>query len=138
MNVGTAVVVRGENSISSSVYDEISSNIATTQRISGSNRYNTSKKLVESTGKKDVGVATGRDFPDALTSGPLLAKKDMPLILVDGRNNENLPRGIKGSYTFGGTMSVKQERSEEHTSELQSRQYLVCRLLLEKKNKVDI
>src|SRR3712207_8742984 len=30
---------------------------------------------------------------------------------------------------FGGTI-----RSEEHTSELQSRQYLVCRLLLEKKN----
>src|SRR3712207_8940332 len=29
-------------------------------------------------------------------------------------------------------------RSEEHTSELQSRQYLVCRLLLEKKKKYDI
>src|SRR3712207_8060538 len=29
-----------------------------------------------------------------------------------------------------------QERSEEHTSELQSRQYLVCRLLLEKKKKM--
>src|SRR3712207_8227482 len=28
-------------------------------------------------------------------------------------------------------------RSEEHTSELQSRQYLVCRLLLEKKNKTE-
>src|SRR3712207_8899619 len=28
---------------------------------------------------------------------------------------------------------VKPRRSEEHTSELQSRQYLVCRLLLEKK-----
>src|SRR3712207_8401896 len=28
-------------------------------------------------------------------------------------------------------------RSEEHTSELQSRQYLVCRLLLEKKNKIE-
>src|SRR3712207_8188758 len=27
-------------------------------------------------------------------------------------------------------------RSEEHTSELQSRQYLVCRLLLEKKNTI--
>src|SRR3712207_7347781 len=27
----------------------------------------------------------------------------------------------------------RQRRSEEHTSELQSRQYLVCRLLLEKK-----
>src|SRR3712207_7823689 len=30
------------------------------------------------------------------------------------------------------------ERSEEHTSELQSRQYLVCRLLLEKKKKYKI
>src|SRR3712207_7609110 len=29
--------------------------------------------------------------------------------------------------------SVWHERSEEHTSELQSRQYIVCRLLLEKK-----
>src|SRR5258707_8911273 len=29
-------------------------------------------------------------------------------------------------------------RSEEHTSELQSRQYLVCRLLLEKKKKKSI
>src|SRR3712207_8116495 len=31
--------------------------------------------------------------------------------------------------------SVDWHRSEEHTSELQSRQYLVCRLLLEKKKK---
>src|SRR3712207_7917585 len=29
----------------------------------------------------------------------------------------------------------RRDRSEEHTSELQSRQYLVCRLLLEKKNR---
>src|SRR3712207_8803132 len=33
---------------------------------------------------------------------------------------------------FGGQRGIV-ERSEEHTSELQSRQYLVCRLLLEKK-----
>src|SRR3712207_8387196 len=33
------------------------------------------------------------------------------------------------------TVEVRQgQRSEEHTSELQSRQYLVCRLLLEKTN----
>src|SRR3712207_7931800 len=31
-------------------------------------------------------------------------------------------------------LSGRSLRSEEHTSELQSRQYLVCRLLLEKKN----
>src|SRR3712207_7529376 len=33
----------------------------------------------------------------------------------------------------GGQVCLWSERSEEHTSELQSRQYLVCRLLLEKK-----
>src|SRR3712207_8835187 len=32
-----------------------------------------------------------------------------------------------------GPVAYWHERSEEHTSELQSRQYLVCRLLLEKK-----
>ena len=30
-------------------------------------------------------------------------------------------------------VAIRTRRSEEHTSELQSRQYLVCRLLLEKK-----
>src|SRR3712207_8841367 len=33
----------------------------------------------------------------------------------------------------GGSLEQAVGRSEEHTSELQSRQYLVCRLLLEKK-----
>src|SRR5258707_11835774 len=40
----------------------------------------------------------------------------------------------------GGAISArrKKSRSEEHTSELQSRQYLVCRLLLEKKKKREV
>src|SRR3712207_7144548 len=41
-----------------------------------------------------------------------------------------LPTGI--FYSQGVKTNV---RSEEHTSELQSRQYLVCRLLLEKKTR---
>src|SRR3712207_8653987 len=35
-----------------------------------------------------------------------------------------------------GGIGTQRSRSEEHTSELQSRQYLVCRLLLEKKKKI--
>src|SRR3712207_8755008 len=47
----------------------------------------------------------------------------------DGYNLDSLRfRGL-GNYTRVF------DRSEEHTSELQSRQYLVCRLLLEKKKK---
>src|SRR3712207_8197419 len=42
---------------------------------------------------------------------------------------------VKGEFARIGTTvnTMVDQRSEEHTSELQSRQYLVCRLLLEKK-----
>src|SRR3712207_8554949 len=45
--------------------------------------------------------------------------------LSNARRQEHRPRTDEG----------RARRSEEHTSELQSRQYLVCRLLLEKKKK---
>src|SRR3712207_7626555 len=44
----------------------------------------------------------------------------------------HLSNAIADFYQATADLGV---RSEEHTSELQSRQYLVCRLLLEKKNK---
>src|SRR2546422_3556538 len=44
-----------------------------------------------------------------------------------------LPRGVPISGMAGD-----QQRSEEHTSELQSRLHLVCRLLLEKKKRSDL
>src|SRR3712207_7448313 len=54
---------------------------------------------------------------------------------------ERLERGYRRTLDFGlrhrlavlAAAAVAFLRSEEHTSELQSRQYLVCRLLLEKK-----
>src|SRR3712207_7926874 len=52
--------------------------------------------------------------------------------LYGGSGNDTLD-GVHGDdYLDGGD-----GRSEEHTSELQSRQYLVCRLLLEKKKKIN-
>src|SRR3712207_7393549 len=45
-----------------------------------------------------------------------------------GRGADRLP-------LLAGPGEQQRERSEEHTSELQSRQYLVCRLLPEKKKK---
>src|SRR3712207_7405085 len=41
--------------------------------------------------------------------------------------------GLIGPNGAGKSTALQAARSEEHTSELQSRQYLVCRLLLEKK-----
>src|SRR3712207_9534922 len=47
------------------------------------------------------------------------------------------PAQIASDHQFENiTQAWLYGRSEEHTSELQSRQYLVCRLLLEKKKKI--
>src|SRR5215813_14591027 len=45
------------------------------------------------------------------------------------------PRRWRHVVRSGSRHRCRQPRSEEHTSELQSRPHLVCRLLLEKKNK---
>src|SRR3712207_3800562 len=50
-------------------------------------------------------------------------------------NCSTTPIGCSRRTMFSTSSSVN--RSEEHTSELQSRQYLVCRLLLEKKKKTN-
>src|SRR3712207_8629812 len=48
---------------------------------------------------------------------------------------QSLLFGYAGQFLYEGDAPLaERRRSEEHTSELQSRQYLVCRLLLEKKN----
>src|SRR3712207_9364161 len=69
---------------------------------------------------------------------PISMSSSMPrrrrLTLVTNRSSPT-------SWTRSPSRSVSSfhpSRSEEHTSELQSRQYLVCRLLLEKKKKKKI
>src|SRR3712207_6974576 len=87
--------------------------------------------------------ATGARMPD------VLVQFSWELEFVDVDNDYDLDimvscKVCEGSFLFendgtGAFTDVTQEklpqRSEEHTSELQSRQYLVCRLLLEKKKK---
>src|SRR3712207_8537554 len=51
------------------------------------------------------------------------------LVGVEDHEPVQAPQGILGQLD----VRPADRRSEEHTSELQSRQYLVCRLLLEKK-----
>src|SRR3712207_7689201 len=57
-------------------------------------------------------------------------QRDLALLrdLRGARTRQVARPGLEGNGGLGAP-----ERSEEHTSELQSRQYLVCRLLLEKK-----
>src|SRR2546422_7177646 len=76
------------------------------------------------------GTATAYTSPGALTP-------DGKWMVAPGATAEYKTRILVYRPTdgkkFNGTVVV--ERSEEHTSELQSRLHLVCRLLLEKKKK---
>src|SRR3712207_7211102 len=69
-------------------------------------------------------------FRSVVGSSGVTAMLDAPIRMAAGQ--------VVGVVCYEHTDSSRQwtldERSEEHTSELQSRQYLVCRLLLEKKN----
>src|SRR3712207_8916996 len=72
-------------------------------------------------------------------SSSLRAVVGMPngIDLEDGRKHGWAPVQVQTGFAHLGPNRANRlaarNRSEEHTSELQSRQYLVCRLLLEKK-----
>src|SRR3712207_8232547 len=68
----------------------------------------------------------GRDAADHRPHERALALPVVPGVVVVAHPDRAEPGRL-------GRLGVGDHRSEEHTSELQSRQYLVCRLLLEKK-----
>src|SRR3712207_8734644 len=77
-----------------------------------------------------------------LTAAHLLSQAGVPVVGIP-KTIDNDIDGTDLTFGFDTAVSIATEmidrlhttaRSEEHTSELQSRQYLVCRLLLEKKN----
>src|SRR3712207_7558305 len=63
---------------------------------------------------------------------PRRSRRPAPRAACPGRRG---PPRAPGAGRRSSTDPSAPRRSEEHTSELQSRQYLVCRLLLEKKKK---
>src|SRR3712207_6952740 len=73
-------------------------------------------------------------------------RPELRLLVVPTQRDAAVPPGRQPDHEHdeGGGEQHEQpaevglHRSEEHTSELQSRQYLVCRLLLEKKKKTRI
>src|SRR3712207_8246496 len=70
------------------------------------------------------------------------AKEDWLRIKAEGEDVEArfaaaMQAGVPADSEQAMDLAEEHRRSEEHTSELQSRQYLVCRLLLEKKKILD-
>src|SRR5690625_5965043 len=60
-----------------------------------------------------------------------------PTVTATAPSARSCPTGSRALLRSGPTREVACGRSEEHTSELQSRGHLVCRLLLEKKKRIN-
>src|SRR5256884_6272182 len=75
---------------------------------------------------------------ELLLSKPRSAEEYRQTLCVFDDEFKKLTRIVEGLFTLSmadaGQLHLARERSEEHTSELQSRLHLVFRLLLEKKN----
>src|SRR5207253_6750359 len=71
--------------------------------------------------------AEGRRLPGSGRAELVLRRRELPRRI--GRPTRRRPSGVAREERGQG----RRQRSEEHTSELQSRGHLVCRLLLEKK-----
>src|SRR5690606_41195715 len=79
---------------------------------------------------RHVGDDAGTDGPPAFTDGEAGTGGDCDRLVEADRDRH----GVAGQAHLGTAEQLDlPRRSEEHTSELQSRENLVCRLLLEKK-----
>src|SRR5256884_3534464 len=89
------------------------------------------------------GIRTGTvSMPDSVSGLTISHPKVGPFIVINDRQSRERRR-FSWCHEYAHVLldkdtigMVSRERSEEHTSELQSRLHLVCRLLLEKKNKL--
>ena len=77
--------------------------------------------------------ASTPEAPGGIDPAAVVAVEEAVRLYQSGTTPENATQLPEG-FVFPEVLDWDSIRSEEHTSELQSRQYLVCRLLLEKKN----
>src|SRR2546430_13046676 len=68
-------------------------------------------------------------------SGPTARPLRVAMVFIDAHGDFNTPETTLSGMLGGMPVAIAAGRSEEHTSELQSQSNLVCRLLLEKKNR---
>lgn len=101
-----AYIVGGTGAISSQMENKIRSRFKMVKRYGGSNRYITNSLILDDCNFTKLGIADGRNYPDALAASGLLKKENLGLMLVDGSKTYATSRDVK--YIFGGINSVRQ------------------------------
>lgn len=111
-NAKKVFLIGGVSSISADLENKLKEEGFNVERISGINRYETSKNAVRRAGYSYVGVASGNNYTDALAASALLKQEDCGLLLVDGDKGYTAPIGTTVKYTFGGSRTIPQNGGE--------------------------
>ena len=100
------IIIGGKGSVSKSVEKTLKTKGKKITRISGDDRYETSTKVAEALQSKNIVLANGQNFADALSAAPFAIAKNKTLVLTNGKK---LPKGVeakKVSTIIGGKNSV--------------------------------
>lgn len=128
LGVKKVILVGGNNSLAIGIEKDLKIMNLELSRIAGKDRYDTSarlaKQLVKLTGYSDRAiVASGENFPDALTASSIAAKDDLPVLLV---KSTSIPyyidevmkdMGIKKTILVGGNKSIGKNIESELRAE---------------------
>lgn len=109
LGVEHVFIVGGPGAVSSAVENQLKNKGIVVDRFYGSNRYETSISIAKQMGNpSEIVIATGEDFSDGLTVGPIAANKGIPFILVPKTNLPSVvkdyiaDKNISKTYVIGG------------------------------------
>jgi len=116
----STIIVGGTSAIGETAETALKGYFKDVKRIGGADRYATSLLVVKTYDSiftsKDVAVATGKNYPDALAGGAFAAKNNMPVLLVaDGEGTVGVRDYIKNKadfgklYCFGGELALSND-----------------------------
>src|SRR5690606_41994560 len=83
-----------------------------------------------------LGVVSALAAVDELRATGFRPRRPLAVVVFAEEEGGRFGVACLGSRLLTGAIAPERARSEEHTSELQSREKLVCRLLLEKKKDI--
>ena len=86
------IIIGGKGSVSKSVEKTLKTKGKKITRISGDDRYETSTKVAEALQSKNIVLANGQNFADALSAAPFAIAKNKTLVLTNGKK---LPKGVE-------------------------------------------
>ena len=113
-NLDNVYTIGGEVAVSQGVKEKVGSD----SRIAGQHRWETATQIAQEffSSPLNATVATGRDFPDALSGGVYAATQDAPVLLTE---SDQLPSGVENYFSqeetldevsvFGGRSVVSDE-----------------------------